>query len=126
MAASGTAPLAASGLTVLGIATGIDPILFLAGLAGGWWALSYLPAPLPCLARFGIGIISGLAGAWFGPMSAALAASAGRHFLSPWWPAELTPASLAIGTSFLIGLLAHRKLGPLLMRGVDRVEEATK
>lgn len=33
----------AAGLTVLGIATGLQPGVLLAGFAGGLWALSYLP-----------------------------------------------------------------------------------
>lgn len=30
-----------AGLTVFAVATGLPPAILLAGLAGGWWALSY-------------------------------------------------------------------------------------
>lgn len=114
MTASTTAAIAltASGLTVLGVSTGIDPGLLFAGLAGGWWALSYSPEPMPLLRRLTIYAVSALAGAWGAVLAGAWLAS----IFTVWWPAEAGGASPRHLIAMLIGLLAHRQFGPLLMR----------
>jgi hypothetical protein len=118
MAPTVPAPLV-QGLTVMGIQTGIDPMLALAGLAGGWWQQTYLDKPLPILQRLSIGCISALAGTWFGPLAASMAHSAGAYYI-PWWPAEVHSNFLRFAMAYSIGLVAHRKLGPLLLRTIDR------
>ena len=35
--------LTAAGVTLFGVATGLDPALLCAGAAGGWWAMTYQP-----------------------------------------------------------------------------------
>ena len=40
--------LTAGSLAIFGMVTGLQPVLLLAGMAGGWWALSLRdPLPLP-------------------------------------------------------------------------------
>ena len=58
----------ASGITILGIATGLDPVLIVAGAAGGWWALSYLESPGRALARANRIALSSILAAWGSPV----------------------------------------------------------
>jgi hypothetical protein len=109
---------AATGLTLLGVATGIDPGLLFAGLAGGWWALSYAPEPMALSRRLTVGAISALAGAWAAPPSAALLAALAAQYVA-WWPAEAGAVSLRYVAAMAVGLMAHRSIGPGLLRKVD-------
>lgn len=111
-----------SGLAIFGVATGLEPGLLLAGLAGGWWALSYNNEPLPFLRRFTIGCVSALAGAWTGQwLSSALTAWLRYNFL--WWPAAAGDEALRYSIALFVGLVAHKQLGPLLMRRVAAIKE---
>ena len=123
MTASTAAPLAltATGLTVLGVSTGLDPILLFAGAAGGLWSLSYIPEPMPVLQRLTVGAISALAGAWSGQwLASAAVAWLGHHF--PWWPPAAGADALRYPTAMIVGLLAYRHIGPLLMRRAARLD----
>lgn len=124
MTAAPAAPLAiaASGLTVLGVSTGLDPGFLLAGIAGGWWALSYTPTPMPLGRRLGIAAVSALLGAWAGSWASPPAAAWLAYTYSDWWPAEAGAGPLGYLVSAVVGLLAHRQIGPLLMRRAARLD----
>jgi len=113
--------LTASGLTVLGVSTGIAPELLFTGLAGGWWALSYITEPLPLRRRLTIAAVSALAGAWGGAWAAPLLAAGASHFIG-WWPAEAGGMSLRYVVALVLGLLSHRHIGPLLMRRAEALD----
>lgn len=59
---------AAGGVTVFGIATGLQPELLVAGAAGGWWAMSYQP-PIKPFTRANRIIVSALVAAWLTPLT---------------------------------------------------------
>ena len=106
--------LTAGGLTLFGIATGLHPMLLLAGLAGGWWALSYQTAPMPLVRRITALGVSSLAAAWITPP--AVAATVGQGWLGPAATGEL----LQFPAALIVGLLAHAALGPALMKLTTR------
>jgi hypothetical protein len=102
--------LSAGGLTIFGIATGLHPMLLLAGLAGGWWALSYSTEAMPLLRRATSMTISALAAGWITPP--AVAATVGAGLLPPGATGEL----LQFPGAMIVGLLAHAAIGPALMK----------
>lgn len=102
--------LSAGGLTIFGIITGLHPMLLLAGLAGGWWALSYQSDPMPMVRRITALSISSLAAAWLTPP--AVAATVGAGWLGPQATGEL----LQFPGALIVGLLAHSAIGPALMK----------
>lgn len=106
--------LTAGGLTVFGMATGLHPMLLLAGLGGGWWALSYLEAPMPALRRISTLGISALAAAWITPPAVAGVIGAG------WLGPHATGEVLQYPVAMFVGLLAHSVLGPALMKLAQR------
>ena len=102
--------LTGTGLTLFGIATGLHPMLLLAGLAGGWWALSYQNDPMPLLRRCSTLGISALAAGWITPPAVAGTVSAG------WLGPNATGEILQYPGALIVGLLAHAVLGPALMK----------
>lgn len=102
--------LTAGGLAVFGLATGLHPMLLLAGLGGGWWALSYLETPMPALRRISTLGISSLAAAWMTPPAVAGVVGAG------WLGPHATGEVLQYPAAMIVGLLAHSVLGPVLMK----------
>ena len=105
--------LTAGGLTLFGIATGLHPMLLLAGLAGGWWALSYQTDPMPLLRRCSTLGISALVSAWVSPPAVAgIVAMA----LPQKIPAQSAGELLHFLIALIVGLLAHAVLGPALMK----------
>lgn len=99
-----------TGLTLFGIATGLHPMLLLAGLAGGWWALSYQTDAMPLMRRCSTLGISALAAGWITPP--AVAATVGAGWLGPAATGDL----LQFPGALIVGLLAHAALGPALMK----------
>lgn len=118
------AATASYGLTILGIATGLDPGLLFAGLAGGWWALSYAPRPMPLLHRATVGSVSALAGAWGAAWGAPVVSAWLSSTFARWWPTDSGVDSLRFILAMLLGLLAHRHLGPLILRRAERFAES--
>lgn len=111
--------LTGAGLTLFGIATGLHPMLLLAGLAGGWWALSYQTEAMPVLRRVTALAISSLAAAWITPP--AVAATVGAGWLGPATTGDL----IQFPGAMIVGLLAHAALGPALMKfTVKKIEGA--
>jgi hypothetical protein len=102
--------LSAGGLTIFGIATGLHPMLLLAGLAGGWWALSYQAEPMPLLRRVTALSISALSAGWITPPAVAATVSAG------WLGPQTTGELLQFPGALIVGLLAHAAIGPALMK----------
>lgn len=112
--------LTAAGITLFGVATGLDPVLLFAGAGGGWWAMTYQPAigALHRLSRVGV---SALAAAWGAPVAVGYAANAG--VLPTTVPAEVAGFPVALG----IGLLAVDVLGRGLLKFAQRkAEEVAK
>ena len=112
--------LATTGLTVFGIATGLDPAILLAGLAGGLWALSY-KEPAPVLKRIAVTVMSAIVAGYLTPAVAAGVTSIGA------WPQVVTKDLLKFPVAVLIGLLAHRVLGPAILRiAASKKQESAK
>lgn len=107
---------AAAGITLFGVATGLDPVLLAAGAGGGWWAISYQPTlgTLQRLSRIGI---SALAGGWGSPLAVAYAGGSG------WLPDTVPPVVAAWPVALGIGLLAVDVLGRGLLRFAGRKAE---
>lgn len=110
----------AAGLTVFGVATGLHPAILLAGLAGGLWALSY-QEPAPVWKRAAVTIMAAIVAGYLTPAVAAGVTSIGA------WPQGVTHDMVQLPIAVLIGLLAHRVLGPALLRiAAQKAEEVSK
>lgn len=108
------------GLTLFGMATGLHPAILLAGLAGGLWALSYQP-PTSVLKRVAVTAMAAIIAGYLTPAVAAGVASLDV------WPRAVTRDLLQFPVAVLIGLLAHRVLGPAILRiGASKAEEISK
>lgn len=99
----------AAGLTLFGVATGLHSGILLAGLAGGLWALSYLP-PMLWWQRTLVAFIGALIAGWATPPVALGLTS------FAWWPKPVTPEIIQFPIAVAIGLLAHTVIGPALIR----------
>lgn len=109
----------ASGITLFGIATGLDPVLIVAGAAGGWWALSYLESPGKALARANRIALSSILAAWGSPVVV------GLNFLP--LPENLPEFPLKIVVSIGIGLIAIDIIGKGFMSFVrEKVTQLSK
>ena len=110
-----TAGLASGGLTLLGIATGIDPGLLFAGLAGALFAIVF-HEPMPMAKRMAITVLSAAGAAWTS-QSAALAATG-----MGWWPKTLPASVVGYPLAFLAGLLMYRVLIPKLIGYIEQAD----
>lgn len=109
----------ASGITLFGIATGLDPVLIVAGAAGGWWALSYLESPGRALARANRIALSSILAAWGSPVVV------GLNFLP--LPENFPEFPLKIVVSIGIGLIAIDIIGKGLMAFVrEKVKQLSR
>lgn len=99
----------AAGLTIFGIATGLQPGILLAGFSGGLWALSYLP-PMAWWQRILVAVLGALLAGWVTP-----AVALGVTSIS-WWPRAVTAEILQFPVAVAIGLLAHTVIGPAVIR----------
>lgn len=109
----------AAGLTLFGVATGLQPGVLLAGFAGGLWALSYLP-PMAWWQRVLVAALGALMAGWFAPPSALFLVS------FSWWPKTVDAAMVQYPAAVLIGLLAHTVIGPALIRIARSKTDAIK
>lgn len=105
--------LTTAGITLFGVATGLDPALLCAGAAGGWWAMTYQPV-LGALDRISRVGISALAGGWGSPVAVGYAASSG--WLPDTVPQQIAGFPVALG----LGLLAVDVIGRGLLRFAQR------
>lgn len=109
----------AGGITLFGIATGLDPVLIVAGAAGGWWALSYLESPGRALARANRIALSSILAAWGSPVVV------GLNFLP--LPENIPEFPLKIVVSIGIGLSVIDIIGKGLMAFVrEKVTQLSK
>lgn len=110
----------AAGLTLFGVATGLQPQILLVGLLGGFWAMTYKP-PAGLMARILFLLGSSLVAGYVAPVAAAAAAAAAVSTLS-WWPRDITREWLQYPVAFFSGFLAIRYLGPALMRKAAQID----
>lgn len=109
-----------AGLTIFGIATGLNPGILLAGLAGGWWALSY-QEPAPVLKRIAVTIMSAIVAGYLTPAAVVVVTAIGA------WPQAVTKDLVQFPVAVVIGLLVHRVLGPAILRiAAKKAEEIEK
>jgi hypothetical protein len=110
----------AAGLTVFGVSTGLDPATLVAGFAGGAWAQSYHP-PATWWKRVSLTLMSAVISGYLSPVAAA----AIMYFSKD--RGGLPLAVLQLPTAVLVGLTAHRVLGPAVMRfAAKKAEDLTK
>lgn len=113
---SATAGIAvATGLTIFGLSTGLDPAILIAGLAGGLWAQTYHP-PASIWRRVALVALAAILAGYLAPAFAALAASS-----------DTVRGVFTLPLAVLIGLTSHRVLGPAFMRfAAKKAEEFAK
>lgn len=116
MSEPATPLLATGGLTVLGFATGIHPMLLVAGFVGCWWYNSYL-SELTIVQRLASGLIAALVAAWATPPVILYLTS-----LS-WWPATVPPLLAGFPCALSIGFLTHKVIGPAMLRAATKKAE---
>lgn len=115
----------AAGLTLFGFATGIHPELLIAGAAGGYWSLSYLPE-MRIWQRVSTVAVSSIVSAWLSPPVAAVFEAAARNYLT-WWPAAVDAAAMSYAVAVGGGLLLFTVIGPQMIRiGKSKAAEVAK
>lgn len=116
-----SSPIITGGLTVFGIATGLEPSLLIAGFAGALWAQSYRE-PAPVLHRVALTLLGAILAAYLTPAPAMALAS-----VSMAKQASISASVLQWPIAVLIGLLAHSVLGPALVKLIaKKAEDAAK
>ena len=113
--------IAATGVTILGIATGLEPSVLIAGFAGGLWAQSY-PPQVNIYRRLALSSTAAILAGYLAPP----AAIAMVHFgaMKEIFNSSTTLQPLA---AVLIGLTSHRVLGPAIMRlAAKKAEDLSK
>lgn len=110
----------AAGITVLGVSTGLDPAVLIAGFAGGLWAQSYNP-PAHWLQRLAATALAAILAGYFTPAAAVMLSA------SDTIKGALPGHALQLPVAVLVGLLAQRVLGPAIMRiARKKSEDLTK
>lgn len=118
VAAAATAT--AAGVTILGVSTGLDPALLIAGFAGGLWAQSYT-RPAHWLQRLAATALASILAGYFAPAAAVVLSA------SDTVRGALPGQALQLPVAVLVGLLAQRVLGPAIMRlARKKSEDLTK
>lgn len=110
----------ATGLTLFGVSTGLDPAVLIAGVAGGLWAQSY-NQPSSIWRRLALVALASLLSGYLAPaLSMMAAASETVNNIIPFH-------ALKLPVSVLVGLTSHRVLGPAFMKFASKkVEEYSK
>lgn len=110
----------ATGLTVFGVSTGLDPAVLIAGVAGGLWAQSYHP-PTSIWRRLALICLAAILAGYLAPVATAFAASTDTI------KGIITFSALQLPIAVLVGLTSHRVLGPAFMRlAAKKAEELSK
>lgn len=104
-----SAIVASAGITLFGVSTGLDPAVLIAGFAGGVWAQSYYP-PTYWAKRVALTSLASILAGYLAPAAAAVATS--YEIVRNVLPLS----ALQLPTAVIVGLLAHRVLGPAFMR----------
>jgi len=110
----------AGAMSILGIATGLDLPVMAAGLFGALWSQAYSP-PTSVQKRAFLTLLASVLAGYLAPASASAVMTLGvvRE--------AFTVATLQLPTAVLIGLLAHRVLGPAVMKlAAKKAEDLTK
>jgi len=110
----------AGAMSVLGIATGLDLPVMVAGFFGALWSQAYSP-PTSVQKRAFLTLLASVLAGYLAPASASAVMTLGvvRE--------AFTVATLQLPTAVLIGLLAHRVLGPAVMKlAAKKAEDLTK
>lgn len=107
--ATGVAYSSSAGLVLFGIAIGLRPELMLAGLWGALWALSYSD-PMPIYRRVTLAFLSSVLAGYGTPAVMVLLEHA--NLLQSDAAQQKLQYPVAVG----VGFLAHRVLGPFLLR----------
>lgn len=92
----------AGGITVLGVVTGLQPDLMLAGAAGGWWAQIYVQ-PANAWARINRLLLAAVIAAWAAPPAVA--------FAGKWLPTMIPTIAWQWLAALGVGLVAIDALG---------------
>lgn len=108
--------LATGGLTLLGFATGLHPMLLVAGFVGCWWYNSYLPA-LTIGQRITSGIIAALVASWVTPPLITWLTSLTL------WPPTVPALTAGFPCALAVGFLTHKVIGPQLLRITQKKAE---
>ena len=103
--------VSATGLTILGISTGLQPDILLAGFAGGLWALTY-QSPAPLFRRAAATAGSAVVAGYLSPIAVAILRGA--------LPGDLSREIAQNAFGLLIGLISQRVIGPAVLRIADR------
>ena len=110
----------ATGLTVFGVSTGLDPAVLIAGFAGGVWAQSYHP-PMNIFQRVGVTLLASVIAGYLAPATASVVASLESV------RGIFTVATLQLSVAVLVGLMTHKVIGPTLMKlATKKADEVTK
>lgn len=108
----------ATGLSILGIATGLQPNILLAGFAGGLWALSYQPE-LPVLRSVASTLGASIVAGYLAPIVVAI--------LRPALPGDLSHDIAQTASALVVGLLSQRIIGPAIFRiAKQKAEDAER
>ena len=107
--ATGVSYSSSVGLVLFGIAIGLRPELMLAGLWGALWALSYSD-PMPLYRRVTLAFLSSVLAGYGTPAVMVLIEHA--NLLQSDAAQQKLQYPVAVG----VGFLAHRVLGPFLLR----------
>lgn len=116
MSEPATPILATGGLTILGVVTGLHPMLLVAGFVGCWWYNSYLPE-LTLRNRITSGIIAALVAAWITPPIITWLTSLA------WWPPTVPALTAGFPGALVLGFLTHKVIGPTLLRHAQKKAE---
>ena len=116
-----TVALTAGGISLLGVATGLHPTALIAGFCGGLFALSCNQEPMPVLRRISFTLVSSIAASYLAPLATAMLRA--QDLIPP----IITQEIVFPATAFLIGFLAHRVIGPAVLRMASkRTKEETQ
>lgn len=111
---------AAGGLTVFCSATGLDPVLVIAGLAGGFFSY-YFMDPLQLPRRIYGALFASLGAGWGAPVLAAGLAS------FSWWPEAVSGHALQPIVALCLGFLVNPVIAPKSIQVANRrAEEMAK
>lgn len=117
------ATASAAGLTLAGVATGLEPHLLMAGFAGGVWSQLYM-GQMPAVRRALALTVAPFAGATISPIASISVVHAAER--AAILPPGIAHDAAAMPLALLVGLLAHRVLGRSLIalarRRLDKLD----
>ncbi len=108
--ASSAVALTSAGLTVFGVATGLNPWHMIAGSAGGLFSLSFHNTPQPLLGRFVANTSASLLASYVTPLAVEMLRI--KAVVPESVPRELLVFPVAFG----IGFLAFSHIGPAILK----------